>query len=324
MEMVWWHLSHYALWDRWHLAEKALTCYERLAPAARGLAEQLGYKGLMWPKSVGPGGRSAPWPGNHVLLWKQPHSIFFAELDYRQGPTPETLERWAGIVDGTAEFMVDYAERGPGGVYHLAPAMPPSEQGVTRDPVFDLAYWRWGLETAQRWRERRGLPRNGHWDDVLLGLAPLPVVGGLYVHSADWHDTYTARAWEHPDMVGVLGMLPPTTGVDPEIAARTVREVWKTWDWSRCWGWDFPWLAMAGARTGQPELAVDALLLDTPKNAYSVDGLNAGWYLPGNGGLLYAVAMMAAGWDGAPDRPAPGFPEGGAWTVRYEGLRPAP
>ena len=25
-------------------------------------------------------------------------------------------------------------------------------------------------------------------------------------------------------------------------------------------------------------------------------------YLPGNGGLLYAIAMMAAGWDGAPDR----------------------
>ena len=26
--------------------------------------------------------------------------------------------------------------------------------------------------------------------------------------------------------------------------------------------------------------------------------------VPGNGGLLYAVAMMAAGWDGRPARPA--------------------
>jgi hypothetical protein len=33
------------------------------------------------------------------------------------------------------------------------------------------------------------------------------------------------------------------------------------------------------------------------------------------------IAMMAAGWDGAPDRPAPGFPDDGTWTVRAEGLQ---
>jgi protein-glucosylgalactosylhydroxylysine glucosidase len=47
-------------------------------------------------------------------------------------------------------------------------------------------------------------------------------------------------------------------------------------------------------------------------------------YLPGNGGLLYAVALMAAGWDGAPARHAPGFPDDGQWNVRWEGLRAAP
>ena len=47
-------------------------------------------------------------------------------------------------------------------------------------------------------------------------------------------------------------------------------------------------------------------------------------YLPGNGGLLYAVAMMAGGWDGAPKRHAPGFPDDGRWTVQCEGFEPAP
>ncbi|MHC4884252.1 MAG: hypothetical protein ACYTGH_04115 [Planctomycetota bacterium] len=28
-----------------------------------------------------------------------------------------------------------------------------------------------------------------------------------------------------------------------------------------------------------------------------------------------------AGWDGAPERPAPGFPDNGQWTVRQEGIR---
>lgn len=328
MEMVWWHLAHYALWDRWPMAERALGCYRRFAPGARALAEQLGYRGLKWQKMVGPEGRSAPWMGNQVLLWKQPHPIFFAELEYRLRPTRETLEKWADLIEGTAEHMVDYATLDPdSGRYSLDPVMPPSELGITRDTVFDLAYWRWGLEKAQEWRERLGLPRVPEWDEVRRNLAPLPVMDGVFIHSPEWTDTYSARAWEHPDPVGVLGMLSPTEGVDPDIAHRTVRKVWDTWNWDRCWGWDTPWFAMAAARTGQPELAVEALLKDSRRNQYDARGVNAGGpcpYLPGNGGLLYAVAMMAAGWDGCPDRSAPGFPQDGSWSVKWEGLRRAP
>ena len=325
MEMVWWHLAHYALWDRWDQADQAIGCYQRFAPAARELAAQLGYKGLKWQKSVGPEGRTAPWRGNQVLLWKQPHPIFFAELDYRLHPTRATLDKWADIVEGTAQHMADYpAKDEKTGIYHLTPAMPPSELGITRDTVFDLAYWRWGLDKAQEWRQRRGLAREPHWDEVRRNLAPLPVVDGVFVHSAEWTDTYAKRAEGHPDPVGVLGMLPPIKGVDAEVARRTGTRIWEAWTWKRCWGWDFPWVAMAAARTGQPQLAVDALLKEHPANRYSVDGMCGGWYLPGNGGLLYAVAMMAAGWDGAPDKHAPGFPDDGSWVVRWEGLKQAP
>lgn len=328
MEMVWWHLAHYALWDRWSMGEKALDCYRRFAPAARNLAAQLGYRGLKWPKSVGPEGRSAPWTGNQVLLWKEPHPIFFAELEYRLRPTRATLVKWADLVQGTAEHMADYAVKDPTtGVYSLTPAMPPSEQGITRDTVFDLAYWRWGLEQAQQWRQRLGLPRQPDWDEVRRHLAPLPVHDGVFVHSAEWFDTYTRRAWEHPDPVGVLGMLPPVEGVDPQIAHRTVLKVWKTWDWDKCWGWDFPWMAMAAARTGEPAIAIEALLKPSPRNHYDERGVNTGGpcpYLPGNGGLLYAAAMMAAGWDGCGSTPAPGFPSDGSWKVRWEGLNKAP
>ncbi|MCW3099941.1 MAG: hypothetical protein JWL77_5559 [Chthonomonadaceae bacterium] len=66
------------------------------------------------------------------------------------------------------------------------------------------------------------------------------------------------------------------------------------------------------------------------KNTYLPNGHNFQMasilpiYLPGNGGLLYAVAMMAAGWDGAPKRHAPGFPDDGSWTVQWEGLQQTP
>jgi hypothetical protein len=83
---------------------------------------------------------------------------------------------------------------------------------------------------------------------------------------------------------------------------------------------------MAAARNGEPKMAVDALLLDAPKNRYEENGFSDGGpypYFPSNGGLLYAVAMMAAGWDGAPQQSAPGFPADGSWSVRWEGLKPA-
>ena len=326
MEMVWWHLAHYALWDRWAMADKALGCYQRFTPVARDLAAQLGYKGLKWGKSVGPDGRTAPWVGNQVLLWKQPHPIFFAELDYRLHPTRATLEKWADIVQGTAENMADYPTKDEKtGIYHLAYVMPPSERGTTSDTVFDLAYWRWGLDKAQEWRQRMGLARVPQWDEVRRNLAPLPVnTNGFYIHTAQWDDTYTKRAWEHPDPIGVFGILPPLDGVDAQIAKRTVSAVWAIWDWNRCWGWDFSWIAMAAARTGQPQIAVDALLKNSERNNYSTDGMCGGWYLPGNGGLLYAVAMMAAGWDGSSNQNAPGFPKDGKWVVRWEGLKKAP
>ena len=95
---------------------------------------------------------------------------------------------------------------------------------------------------------------------------------------------------------------------------RTAQRVRETWQWDRSWGWDFPMAAMAAARTGQPELALDFLLLDTPKNRYLPNGHNyqrpdLPAYLPANGGLLAATAMMCAGWTGGPNESAPGFPK---------------
>lgn len=99
------------------------------------------------------------------------------------------------------------------------------------------------------------------------------------------------------------------------------------WRWDRTWGWDYPMVAMTAARLNEPHLAVDALMMPTAKNGYLPNGHN--WqrgslpvYLPGNGGLLTAVALMAGGWDGAGTRHAPGFPADGSWSVRSEGLRP--
>ena len=85
---------------------------------------------------------------------------------------------------------------------------------------------------------------------------------------------------------------------------------------------------MTAARLNKPEQAINALLMDVQKNTYLVNGHNyqdsrLRMYLPGNGGILTAVAMMAAGWDGSKIN-APGFPKDGKWKVRWEGFAKSP
>ena len=324
MEMTWWHLAHYGLWDRWQMADRSMGCYQKFLSVARQLAKQFDYMGAKWGKQVGPEGRSAPWEIVFLLQWQQPHPIFFAELEYRLRPTQATLEKWRDVIFATADYMADFPTRDDKGIYNLAPVWAACEDnGLGTNTVFETAYWRFGLGKAQAWRERLGLSREPKWDEVLNHLAPLPENDGVYVLSPEFPDI---QGTSHADAIGVYGMLPLMQGVDPKTAHRTVLKVWQTYDWERCWGWDFPWVAMAAARTGEPGIAVEALLHASSKNHYDRRGVCAGGmqYLPGNGGLLYAAAMMAAGWDGGPETHAPGFPPDGSWVVKWEGLKSAP
>jgi hypothetical protein len=86
-------------------------------------------------------------------------------------------------------------------------------------------------------------------------------------------------------------------------------------------------MAMAAARVGEPGMAIDALIHPSHKNLICANGFSRGGpypYFPANGGLLYAIAMMAAGWDGCPEKATPGFPADGSWSVKTEGFRMAP
>ena len=89
-------------------------------------------------------------------------------------------------------------------------------------------------------------------------------------------------------------------------------------------GLGFPLAGNGRARRGRPRLAVESLLKSTGNNWYPASGINNGWYLPGNGGLLDAAAMMAAGWDGRPRGAPRDFPTTVPGWWRWEGLRRAP
>ena len=334
-EMVWWHTAHFALWGRPAYTGRTLNWYQRTLPSARAVAAERGLKGARWMKMTGPEGRESPG-GNPLIAWNQPHAIHLAELMYRADPSPATLARYGELVSETAQAMASMlhwdAERKR---YVLGPplwiAQEIYDQSTSMNPAYELSYWAWGLEKAQQWRERAGLPRDPDWEFKRTHLSALPQKDGKYVAVESHPDTWdnVDSRHDHPSFLMALGQL-PGDGVDRAVMRSTLDAVLAHWDWAtKIWGWDYPMIAMTAARLGAAEQAVSVLLkTDGPNNGYTKAGHNPNKglpvYLPGNGALLAAVAMMAGGWEGAPARTAPGFPADGRWVVGAEGFQRLP
>lgn len=329
-EMIWWHGVHYGLWNRMECFDNYLNVYKDFMPKALERAKSEGRSGARWPKCTGNFNREWPGSAHAYLIWHEPYPIYFAEMQYRQKPAPETLEKWKDVVLNTADYMADYLFYDKKTKqYVLGPPVVVVSENTdplqTINPIFELGYFRYGLRTALEWADRLGLSekRTKKWKEVLSKMAPLPVADGVYTTYEGIPDMWTKYTYEHPALTGVYGML-PGDGVDQPTFKRTLEKVSKEWQFNRIWGWDFPMLAMAAARTGQPALAIDMLMHPSAGFQFDEHGLATGGpfpYFPSNGALLTAVAMMCGGWDGS-EGEAPGFPKDGSWTVRYEGFVP--
>ena len=298
-----------------------------------------------------------------------------AELVWRAEKDPAVLNRYGDVVEATADLLATWPIERDGRLNLGTPMIPAQENYdplITVNPTFEVEYFRWALQTAQQWRERKGQARRADWDQALAKIAPPPMREGLYlpVESVpDFWETAMSDACrrhaaaaqcknrDHPSFLMAYGFIPGAR-IDPAAMRRTFEAVEQSWDVRQTWGWDFPMMAMTAARLGEPEKAVNWLFADLKNNQWGVTGMTprvhldehadelvpvsagaggvtmavnpdgpgyrraAETYFPSNGSLLMAVGLMAAGWDGSSGH-APGFPKEG-WTVRVEGLTPAP
>jgi hypothetical protein len=332
LEMYWWHCVHYALWGRIELLEKSLSWYTKAFSKAKAIASRQGFDGVRWQKMTDNDGDESPSSVGAFLIWQQPHLIYFAELCYREHKNVSTLNEYKDLVFATADFMASfpvYEEQknrfilGKG----LIPAQERYKPEETFNPSFELAYWHWALSTAQEWRKRLGMQPVKKWNDVLRELSSLPESGGVYLSAESAPDSYTTNEYktDHPSVLMAFGFLPASKMIDTTIMHSTYNLIWNEWNWKKTWGWDFPMTAMTATRLELPERAMDALFMNVQTNTYLANGHNyqddrLRLYMPGNGGLLTAVAMMCAGWDGCKEI-NPGIPKNGRWKVKWEGLR---
>ncbi|MDO9155169.1 MAG: hypothetical protein Q7U47_15920 [Paludibacter sp.] len=334
LEMIWWHQAQFALWNRPELLKKTLQWYFDALPKAQEIAHRQGFQGARWMKMTDPSGVEAPSKVGSFLIWQQPHIIYLAELIYRANPNDDFLKKYAGLIDETAKFLFSFADydmlEGRYVLKGIIPAQETLRADETVNPPFELAYWYFGLKTAQKWRERLGQKRNLQWDELIDKLSPLAHQSGLYLAAETAKDTYKDIRFtsDHMAVLGAYGILPKSPLMRKDYMQNTLNWIWDNWNWGKTWGWDYPMTAMNAARLGDTEKAVGALLMDKRTNTYLVNGHNyqdtrLRVYLPGNGGLLTAVAMMCAGWDGNKIK-NPGFPRNGKWVVQWEGLKPMP
>ena len=256
------------------------------------------------------------------------------EMAYRRKRNRRFLEENWELVKETADFMVDFVGWDPvKKVYSIcAPVIPVQECHKAMDvcnPAFEVEYFRDTLRIAGWWAERLGREKEELWEQVAEHMAELTEKDGVYLAHENCPTTFTEYNRDHPSMLGAFGLI-DSDRIDRTVMDNTLQLVEECWKYPTLWGWDFAMMAMTAVRLGKPEKAIELLLKESPKNCYVTSGNNRQTgrkdlplYLPGNGSLLLAAAIMAAGYDGC-DRQTPGFPDDGQWIVEFENIDPLP
>lgn len=331
LEMYLWHCAWLPLWNHSELLGRSLKWYKEHLPEARENARRNGYKGARWPKMVAVEGFDSPSPIAPLLVWQQPHIIYMMEMQYRNINSREFLEEYWPVIEETAQFMADFTVwNQQHNCYDIpSPVIPVQEchkETDTVNPSFELEYWRVTLLIAADWAKRLGKTPDPKWLEVAERIAMPAVEDGVYLAHEECPATFTEFNKDHPSMLGAYGLL-NSGRIDVETMRSTLHLVEKCWQYPTLWGWDFALMAMTAVRLDEPELAIRLLLKDTLKNCYLASGNNMQisrkdlpLYLPGNGSLLMAAAIMTAGYEGC-DRDLPGFPRDGQWTVDYENIQ---
>jgi len=291
-----------------------------------------------------PSGKNTPSSVAVLLIRQQPNPIMLAELCRRAEENAGFLREYRDIVIETAEFMKSFIhpEPLPGAQtagadakeqssdryrYVLGPPYIPAQERHDPNKVlnasFELEYFRLGFRIADEWLQRLG--EQTRYGKIAEMLTLPSIKDGVYLAHENCPDTFSKLPFytDHPSMLAMYGVL-NSDKTDNAIMSATLDKVLSVWDKKTFYGWDFPMMAMTACRLGRYKDAIDILLMESPKNTWLENGHNKmtgddalPLYLPGNGGLLLAVAMLAVGYG---EKKGASFPDG--FAVTTEGIIP--
>ena len=165
------------------------------------------------------------------LVWQQPHPIYYAELVYRERPSPATLERYRdGVRDSGVHGLVRVLGRNavrarapPAGRAGDLPEGRDAQHGV-RARLLALGTRDGPALAAEAGTRPRAALAEGARRSLAAAGARRPY---LFAETApaSYDDPRWAR--DHPSLTGALGML-PGEGVDREAMRRSLDWIWAT------------------------------------------------------------------------------------------------
>ncbi|MDR3128015.1 MAG: hypothetical protein LBT99_01625 [Bifidobacteriaceae bacterium] len=302
------HLLHAAYLPLYNLSDKllpSLNWYKSIVDKAKINASKNGYKGLRWPKMIGPDAIDSPSVIAPLLLWQQTHIIYMLYLIYFIEGDNRLLDNFWELILGTAEFIISFLTydkvRDTYNIYD--PSIPGQEEfepEQVRNPAFEIAYWKYSLILVDKISKvlHKSVP---NLSNIISKMAKPKIDNCLYLSHEACPDTFSKYAKDHPLQLAIFGLI-DNKDIDKLSIYKTLQKVLQVWDAKTMWGWDFGYMAMLAARLGKSDLAVDLLLKESPSNYYAKNGHNCQKvkvelpaYLPGNGCLLLAVALLTGG-----------------------------
>jgi hypothetical protein len=335
LESVLWNMAHWERWGRWERIGTAVPwIYQRLL---NGVMARRSWKQDGLNKWDNPAGKSAD-KVNDVsidMIRELPHPFYFAELEWVSFPDNHTLAKWKDILEDIALLVVSSTRKDEQTHKYdlfITSEGPPN----SKNPTFELAYWRFALRVASDWYKRQNLPVPELLSNVHNNLAHYPVANDSYL-SFEKADSFS------PSISGMFGLLPPDRSLNLTIFQNTLWSIYRSHSpqpnsqagsnlpTPSLFGTDFPTLAMTAIRMGDSSRAVDLLLdrgfrfddagypvgkiLREEEGGRDDAGTPQTPYFPSSGGLLMTVAMLANGWKDTEGRK---WPNG--WTCEAEGF----
>lgn len=298
LEMYPLHLVWLAEYGHPELLEKSFRWFLSIQDKAEKYAKENGYEGMRWPKMSSYLGDNSPSSIAVFLLWQQPHVIYIAEELYKHSSDKERiLNTYWPLVKGTADFMVSFAPDGR----LVSPLIPVQETYIpenTNDPVFEIEYWKWGLDTAIIWNKRLGKDDDKLWKKVSsIMIAPSTIDGRISPVSGK--SIEDCPLTDHPFALFSVSWLGAKSRIGHSEIKATLSFIESHWDWSTVWGWDYPLLALAYKAIGKETEAKEMLVRESTGNNASKIGhfeqnqnIYLPLYLPANGAFLFALPRI--------------------------------
>ncbi|KKY21144.1 putative six-hairpin glycosidase-like protein [Phaeomoniella chlamydospora] len=132
---------------------------------------------------------------------------YATDVNKFEAPTQDTISGWDEKLTASAEFMVDFAFHNTSTqVFDLGPPMYPVSENTNPNnsvnPAFEIAYLRFALDIAMKWKQRQNLTVRESWINVTNNLHQPPSTDDTYVTSEGLEDMWTNSSYtaDHPSM----------------------------------------------------------------------------------------------------------------------------